>query len=299
MKINILSPSTTSLNNKNDGNNVQGDEIVARLWIKNLISDERVTFVDLNGKRNNYDLSISFSPLLDITSGYKVLYMQNVFPKPYWPGTVEMFLQVKNNYNEYIFPSDGLRTDCKQENSLVLQFATDLDVYNKKQYNSKLDYNVCFVGNKIRNEQTNQKFLLCVDNKGLAIFGNQNGWNIDKCYGKISIEDEATLYSSSKICLNAHLDEHLKYGSFNFRIFNILACNGFLISDYSIHLEKEFKDCMVFTDGNEDLKNKVDYYLTNPEKTVKFRNNGLKLIQQKHTFKHRMNELLNWAEKRI
>lgn len=299
MKINILVPSVTSLNTNNDGNNVQGDELVARLWAKNLSDDSRVTFVDLNGKRKDYDLSISFTPLIESTSGYKILYMQNVFPKPHWPGTIEMFKQVKNRYDDYIFPSEGLKIQCGENKSLVLQFATDLNIFNKKQYNSKFDYNLCFVGNKIRDNSTNERYLMCAKEKGLAIFGNPTGWNSEYCKGKISIEDEAVLYSSSKICLNAHLQEHLQYGSYNFRIFNILACGGFVISDYSEHLEKEFRDCIVFTDGNDDLVNKINYYLANNDKTNMYRQNGLLLIKQKHTFSHRMSELLNWLEKKI
>jgi spore maturation protein CgeB len=299
MKINILIPSITSLNTNNDGNNVQGDELVARLWAKNLSDDTRVTFVDLNGKRKDYDLSISFTPLVESTSGYKVLYMQNVFPKPYWQGTVETFQQVKNRYNQYIFPSDGLKNACNENSSLVLQFATDFNLFNKKEYNLKLDYNICFVGNKIRDDKTNERYLYCLKDKGLAIFGNPSGWNLPYCKGKISLNDEAVLYSSSKICVNAHLDEHLQYGSYNFRIFNALACGGFVISDRSEHLEKEFKDCIVFTDGYEDLKNKVDYYLDNQQETVKFRENGFSLVKEKHTFKHRMNSLLDWLENKI
>jgi len=299
MKINIISPSVSSINVNNDGNNVQGDELVARLWVKNLKNDSRVTLAELNGNRKDYDVSISFSPLLESTGGYKILYLQNCFPKPHWPGTVGMFHQVKNKYDNYIFPSDGLKNDCKNKNGLVCQFATDLDLFHPKKYNKKFDYNLCFVGNKIRNDDTNEKYLLCAKDMGLAIFGNPSSWNMEICKGKISLEDESTLYSSSKICLNAHLEEHLFYGSYNFRIFNILACGGFIISDFSRFLEYDFEDCVAFSEGGEDLKQKIKFYLDNPKEIEKFRKNGLELVKSKHTFKHRMNDMLNWLEKKI
>jgi spore maturation protein CgeB len=298
MKINLILPSVTSLGMINDGQNVQGDELVGRLWAKNLLSSNKVDLVDLNGKRKDYDVSISFTPFVESTGGYKILYMQNSFPKPNWLGTVGVFEQVKNRYDQYIFTSEGLKEACNQKNSLVLQFATDLDLFNKKQYNSTFDHNLCYVGNP-KSKQATDRYLMAVKESGLVIYGNQLGWNNNYCRGKISIENEAVAYSSSKICLNAHLEEHLEYGTFNFRIFNILACSGFVISDHSRYLEDEFKDCVVFSDGYEDLKNKVGYYLNNQEETVKFRNNGLELIKQKHTFAHRMNELLNWLEKTI
>ncbi len=298
MKINLLLPSISSLGMINDGQNVQGDELVGRLWAKNLLTSNKVDLVDLNGKRKDYDISISFTPFIESTGGYKILYMQNSFPKPNWPGTVGVFEQVKNKYDQFIFTSNGLKEACNQEKSLVLQFATDLDLFHKKQFNPAYNHNLCYVGNP-KSKAATDKYLMTVANKGLVIYGNHVGWNNHVCKGKISIENEAVAYSSSKICLNVHLEEHLQYGTFNFRIFNILACNGFVISDYSKELENEFKNCIVFSEGYEDLQKKVDYYLNNQEQTVTFRENGFNLVKQKHTFVHRMNELLNWLENDI
>lgn len=298
MKINLLLPSITSLGMLNDGQNVQGDELVGRLWAKNLVDFSSVDLVDLNGKRKDYDISISFTPFSESTGGYKILYMQNSFPKPNWPGTVGVFEQFKQKYDQFIFTSDGLRDACKQENSLVLQFATDLDLFSKKQHNTNYNHNLCYVGNP-KSKVVTDKYLMAAKDMGLIIYGNQYAWNNDNCRGKISIADEPVAYSSSKICLNAHLEEHLEYGTFNFRIFNILACGGFIISDHSKYLEKEFGECIVFSDGYNDLREKIQYYLDNQNETVKFRENGLSLIKEKHTFKHRMNNLINWLENKI
>jgi len=298
MKINLLLPSITSLGMLNDGQNVQGDELVGRLWAKNLLNFPNIDIVDLNGKRKDYDVSISFTPFIESTGGYKILYMQNSFPKPNWPGTVGVFEQVKNKYDNFIFTSNGLKNACKNEKSLVLQFATDLDLFNKKQYDSNYDHNLCYVGNT-KSKAATDKYLMCVKDKGLVIYGNHTGWNTEVCKGKISLTNEAIAYSSSKICLNAHLEEHLEYGTFNFRIFNILACGGFVISDYSHFLEQEFGECMIFSNGYDDLRNKVDYYLANQHETDKFRERGFSLIKEKHTFMHRMTELTNWLEKNV
>jgi len=290
--------TTYSLNTKENGKNVQGDELVARLWAKNLLEDERVVCADINGK-DKYDVTISFNPLIhEPNSGFKVLYMQNIFPKPNWTGTVEMFQESSSRYDGFVFPSQGLKDLCG-EDGLVCQFATDLDIFSPREYNQALDFNLCFVGNKIRDETTTERYMMCAKEKGLVIFGNRFGWQNEYCRGKISIEDESVLYSSSKICLNSHVGEHLQNGTFNFRIFNVLACGGFIISDHSKHLEDEFGDCMVFTSGYQDLAEKVDYYLNNPDETLKYREAGLKKVREKHTFKHRMDDLFNWLEGKI
>lgn len=297
MKINIISPSITSLTTAHNFSNVQGDELVARLWAKNLAEDSRVTSVHINGQEK-YDISISFSPFLKCTDGFKILYLQNIFPKPNFIGTEEVFHEVKNQYDGYIFPSEGVRNSCNTD-GLVCQFATDPEVFYPKPIEKKFQHNSCFVGNNIRDPETTNKYLLCASNSGLVIYGNLAGWNHPNCAGKISIADECSLYSSAKTCLNVHLKEHLHYGSFNLRIFNILACGGFIISDRSPYLEKEFSDCMVFTEGDSHLIHLIDFYSKNQEKTTAFRLQGMKKVIEKHTFKHRMNDLLAWIEKKV
>lgn len=293
MNINVLTPSVSSITTENNGANVQGDELVARSWVKYLSKDHRVSNADLNGFRNDYDVTISFSPLINHPmAGYKVMYLQNVFPKPAWPGTVEVYNLIKNKYDNFIYPSNGLKEKCGE--GLVCQFAVDPDLYYPQHEDPNLGHNLCFVGNNIRDKNTSYRYLLCASEKGLVIYGNPSGWNSPLCKGKISVENEAKLYSSAKICLNAHLDEHLEYGSYNFRLFNILACKGFVISDKSAMLEQEFNHCIEFTEGNDDLLSKVDYYLNNPNETIKFREYGYNHILSKHTFQHRISDLLNW-----
>lgn len=297
MKINILIPSTSSLNISNNGANIQGDELVARLWAKYLSKRPEITSVTLNDN-SPCDINISFSPLIQhdrSQAKLNILYLQNVFPKPAWPGTVEMFHQNKSRYDAFIFPSNGLKKTC-DSNGLVCQFAVDPELFYPDSYDAKFDFANCFVGNNIRNQQTTQTYILSAAKYGLAIFGNPSSWNSPYCRGKISIEDERKLYSSSKICLNAHLDEHLEYGSFNFRIFNILACKGFILSDRSIFLENEFNDCIVFVDNEEDLLSKIDYYLKNQDLTLSYRNNGFDLVTTKHTFANRINDIINWIQ---
>ena len=298
MKINIVSPSTNSVNTKANGANVQGDEIIARAWQKYLSLDTRVDQVILNGSDSvKYDVCLSFTPLAPSTNGYKVLYLQNVFPKPAWPGTVEVYQQVRNSYNAFIFPSPGLQKECGD--GLIAQFAVDPDIFYPTNTDQRLAHNCCFVGNNIRDKATTKKYILSARDKGLVVYGNQAGWNDNICVGKISLEDERALYSSSKICLNAHLDEHLEYGSFNFRIFNILACKGFVISDYSTYLEDEFKDCIVFTEGDNNLREQIDYYINNIETTDTYRQAGFNKVLEKHTFKHRVQEFLLWIEDQL
>jgi len=297
MRINILIPSTSSINTSNNGANVQGDELIARSWAKYFSKNSDIEFVHINGDLDKYDICISFSPLIQsVTSKAElnILYLQNVFPKPAWPGTVEMFHTHKHRYDAFVFPSNGLKQACGSD-GLVCQFAVDPEIFYPDT-DPNLSFNTCFVGNNIRDKNTTNDFILSAERYGLAIFGNPYSWNHRCCQGKISINDERKLYASSKICLNAHLEEHLTYGSFNFRIFNILACKGFVISDKSLFLENEFNKCMVFAENKADLLSKIEFYLDNPDTSIEYRENGYKHVLNNHTFKHRVTDILNWIK---
>ena len=191
-----------------------------------------------------------------------------------------------------------MRDECYSD-GFVCQFAAEPSVYAPQLAQPEYAHNVCFVGNNIRDAETTERYILAASKLGLVIYGNPSSWNNHLCRGKISVRDEAILYSSAKVCLNAHLIEHLSYGCINFRVFNVLSCGGFLISDYSDVLAEELPGAIVFSEGGDDLQKKVAHYLEHPEATIPYRMQGLKTVLEAHTFKIRMRELVNWLEEII
>jgi hypothetical protein len=296
MRINILVPSVSSISTENNGANVQGDEMVARAWVKYLARDSRVELVELNGLEPA-DVCVSFTPLAKGSTGLQVLYLQNVFPEPEWPGgTLGMFAKARPHFDAFVFPSPGLRDRCCD--GLVLQFAVDHEVFYPRPP-AELAWPVVFVGNNIRDRDTTERYILACRDQGLVVFGNPAAWNDPVCHGKCSVEAEAQAYSAAAVCLNAHLREHLEYGSFNYRIFCALACGGFMVSDWSPHLEAEFGGCLAFTDGGEELRRVVGHFLRHPHETLPFREAGRRLVLERHTFAHRMTNLVDWLETKL
>lgn len=293
MKISILVPSAQSITTDNNGHNVQGDEMVARAWAKYLARDPRVESVEINGG-DLPDVCVSFTPFQKGSHGLQVLYLQNVFPPPDWPGTEAVYRWARQHFSEFVFPSPGLRDRCCD--GLVLQFAVDPEVYYPQPGESPP---VVFVGNNIRDRETTERYILACRDQGLAVFGNPASWNDPSCRGKCSVKDEARYYSSAAVCLNVHLAEHREYGSFNYRIFCALACGGFMLSDWSPQLEAEFAGRLQFTNGDRDLRRAVDHYRANPQETFAYRDAGRRLVLERHTFAHRMNDLVNWLETKL
>ena len=79
------------------------------------------------------------------------------------------------------------------------------------------------------------------------------------------------------------------------RIFDIMGCGGFVLTNYQEEIDDLFeigKEIEVFHNLNE-LKEKVDYYLTHEKERLQIAMAGYQKICSKHTYKHRINQILN------
>jgi spore maturation protein CgeB len=80
------------------------------------------------------------------------------------------------------------------------------------------------------------------------------------------------------------------------RIFEVLACEGFVISDDAPAVRAEFDDAVVFTTGDEDLWAKLVRYLSDQSERDRRRSLGRRLILNGHTYAHRMEALVSYLK---
>ena len=131
------------------------------------------------------------------------------------------------------------------------------------------------------------------DNKILAPFIQKEGQ-------RISIEETIKIYKSSKININLHSSMNyspaIENGDFvNPRTFEILACGGFQLVDERKYLPELFEDGkdLVLFHSEEDLKQKIVYYLNHPEEREKIAKTGQSKVLENYTYINRMKTLLN------
>jgi len=125
----------------------------------------------------------------------------------------------------------------------------------------------------------------------VKIFGNQP-WPANQYCGVIGDQYEKNLFASAKICPNLSEPHAQKFGfDVNERIFKVLYAGGFCISD-NVESYKMFGDGIVIADSPEDFREKIDYYLANPEKAAKIATKGHKCVRQNHTGFHRVTKIL-------
>lgn len=282
--------------NPQDKGSVWGDELIARGWQKYLQAEEGIELVYLSNsgglRDSNLDVLIHFHPNLELHPKAKnILYHQNAYHKEqYRGGTVGVFEEVRDscNYDGYIFPSQKLMEACTP--GAVVPFATDPDFFKPEPAGGQFAHPVSFVGNSIRNHQVNQRYYSPAIPFGLVIYGKSR-WlpPLDGvCRGKLPMPDLPKVYTQSLINLNAHLTPHAEWGTMNLRIFDILACGGFILSDYVDTLEQTFGDAIAYTDGYEDAWAKLVEYLANEEERKRRSQEGRKLVLSNHTYAQRM-----------
>lgn len=146
-----------------------------------------------------------------------------------------------------------------------LHYPVTVTEEEKKIYGS----DIAFIGSY---DKEREEFLLNLIDYNLAIWGS--GWNKlpffsplrKKWKGRNAIgEDFSKVCNASKIILN-----HIRVqngNAHNMRTFEIPACGGFMLTEYTeeqCEFFEEDKEVVYFSDI-EELKEKVNYYLTNNE----------------------------------
>lgn len=112
-----------------------------------------------------------------------------------------------------------------------------------------------------------------------------------------SITEMPVIFHNSKINLNMTA-KSIRSG-LSLRVFDVLGCEGFLITNYQEELPEYFEigaDLEAYTDSDE-LITKCEYYLSHEKDRQEIAHNGLVKVQQYHTYEKRLTRILETAFK--
>ena len=100
------------------------------------------------------------------------------------------------------------------------------------------------------------------------------------------------IYSAARI--NLDVGRLYQMDIVTMRVFDVLACGGFLLAERSEALLELFapgNDLDVFT-GPEELLDKVRFYLAHPEQAAAIATQGRRTVEAKHTIRQRVARML-------
>lgn len=101
------------------------------------------------------------------------------------------------------------------------------------------------------------------------------------------------VFKCSKINLNISLRSI--HSGIPLRIFDIMGCGGFVLTNYQEDLLQFFEPDVdfVYYEDYEDLLQKADYYLSHDQEREQIAKNGYEKVKQAHTFEQRIAFMLN------
>lgn len=106
-------------------------------------------------------------------------------------------------------------------------------------------------------------------------------------------EDIATVYYNTTVNINITLQGE---SGLNYRVFEVLASQGFLLTDSMADIERNFvvsKELEVFN-SIEDMIDKTDFYLKHPEITPKIGIMGFANVIKSHNYTARVHKILSY-----
>lgn len=311
--------------------NVLGDELYGEAMCRSLSKIDDIEHVELYAPNFHPNSRLDVMIYLNDTEPCRewadnhILYMQNAYGK----GSDTALKELRNrNYDGHAFISKKLLDLHIQDGNdgIFLPFGVDTGLFYPREKKAGYCFDVAYVGSNIKGRERTEKYLLPATQFNFGLYGNWTlppdsfwqkimFWRRKKTLkneifqyqkvlaklsrGKISQEEVPILYSSAKINLNFTAEDCVEWDVITLRTLEVLACRGFLITDKVSVAEKTMQGCMVFTEGNDDLIEKIEYYLSNEKEREKISQYGYKYAINHASIDSRMAELFNYLKKII
>jgi len=287
-----------------------GEELYAQSLCKELRQIAGVTSAEVYAPNfrplSKLDIAIHLNDTLPGPYARKhVLYMQNFYAE----GSDKILRELETiGYDGYAFFSEQLLTIHQSlgYSGIFLPLGADTTIFYPHSKIQKYEYDVVYVGNDIKGVERTMQYIHPAIHYKFGLFGNWNSsWSMGYPYhnvfaelsqGTITREESAIVYSSAKITLNCTGQDSVTWDAMNLRFFEALACKAFLISDKVPSAESKLKDGVIFTDGGQDLLDKIDYYLSRPAERQEIAENGYQYVIAHATVKARANQLYNYLQ---
>lgn len=246
----------------------------------------------------------------EIRKRFNVITIDWLIDFPGEPGALEAGIKVVPAYDYFFAQStDALEAHEKHGNKggMWLNAACDPDIHKpmelteeeKKRYGT----DICFVGSmypeRVELFETLTEFNLSIWGPGWERLDINSPLKRHIKGGSVTPDTWVKIYNASKIVINymGHYGENIaedRVYQASPRVFETLACGSFQMVDAKrdvVTLFKSGEHLVCFKETGE-VKDLVRYYLKHPQERKKIARQGYNEVLEKHTYVHRIKELL-------
>ncbi|MCK4359394.1 MAG: glycosyltransferase [Candidatus Cloacimonetes bacterium] len=229
--------------------------------------------------------------------GYKLVLW---YPDAYGPNfqpDIEFFKQVKGKFDLILSTVKGIVPQLEEYTDRAVWGPQYYDQMYYKPTIERLDlkheiYDVCFIGNNNKGVSPDRDVYIpkLYEKYKIKVVGK--GFNVLSIY--VETSEIANIYRNSKIALNFTTVINPTLLQMSDRIYKILGCGTFCLTQSIQGLEQLFQDGkhLVVFNGYEDLCEKIEYYLEHEDKREEIALEGQKEVLKKHTINIRVNQYL-------
>ncbi len=214
---------------------------------------------------------------------------------PYTRGYLEGLMAAQKNVYGYNFIQDAL----KDNPNIVSDMQKSLPM--KTGYDSVESIEYLFAQYVVNRQITaieRQEYLSEISKMyGLDLYTPDKGIKMEGCvnHGPVDYYDMAPyVFKKAKINLNISLRSIIS--GIPLRGFDIMGAGGFLLTNFQNDFMEHFVpgEDFVYYESKKDMLEKIDYYLMHESERAAIAQNGLNKIMKSHTYKHRVEEMLEY-----
>ncbi len=113
---------------------------------------------------------------------------------------------------------------------------------------------------------------------------------------KMNYDQWVKVYNAAKIAIVVHYEDPLvPCHQVSPKLFEAMACGVFVLTDRQRDVQGLFKDGqhLVFFDGPQDLRTKIEYYLAHEDERRMIAENGYHEVRKAHTYEHRIRSIID------
>lgn len=271
-------------------------------------------WVGLNGEWTNKitkPFTYEDNSLKDLVNWCKKTSIPTVFWCKEDPYDFDIFIEASKLF-DYVFTTDEncipkYKEILKHDNVFLLPFAAQPRIHNPILRASDNIGKVAFAGGWYEKELGKRKENMYIILKpafkyGLRIYDR---FSEQECKPG-TFPEEFFPYVTNGLPYNKIIEQYKKYDvflnvnsvensptTFARRVFELLACGTPVISSYSLGIENFFKDIVKLCNTSEDTEKYLKLLLENKNLRDKISAMGQREVFEKHTYKHRLETVLN------
>lgn len=211
---------------------------------------------------------------------------------PFVKGYLDAMVQAQSFVDGYFFLEDQLTPELVAEIQKVVSYTPMEDGTETPEY----AYAHYFMARKVAEIERCRIIKKISDQYQMKVYtsGDTSAFPNVKNMGLVDYYNAMPyVFKCSKININISL-KSIRSG-IPLRAFDIMGAGGFLLSNWQAEFEDYFVpgEDLVLYDGENDLLEKIDYYLNHEEERKSIAEHGYQKVKQYHSFEVRLKEMLD------